>query len=78
MQEEDKLLVAADDEVVTSIETVDLPRSEGPKGHATSILGKEFTRRDPSNSRQREGRIMCLTVSNGLLSVEDGDGKPSS
>ena len=35
-------------------ETMKLPRVEGPRGHATSILGLEFRRRDLSSRRLRE------------------------
>ena len=77
VQGEDNFLVAAD-EAATSIEARELPRSEGPKGYAAAIMGKEFRRRDPSSSRHREGRIFCLTLGTGLLMVEDGDDNPSS
>jgi len=34
-------------------ETVELPRSEGPRGQAAAIMGPEFRRRGPSSRRHR-------------------------
>ena len=43
-------------------EKVELPRSEGPKGEAATILGQEFDRRDPSSRRHRGRRNNQLAL----------------